>query len=370
MKNFSKKALFCAKFAAVLLSAWYCLTETETIKAAISESLSRCLNTIVPSLYAMLIISGFLVKSGIIGAVPLFIRRMGKALFGMNGSIYPIFLFSMFAGYPVGAKMLRSEYQAGSISKRRAELLTGICYGAGPAFIFGCISGQLYSSPTAGRIILISTAVSNIMLALAVSFFIRDSGTESTHHRTINISGNTLTECILGGGRSMADICFMVMAFSVITFALKDFGVISAAGAFLSRFTGIDINSSEQLISSFLDVTSVNGLPHGDYTLLPWICALTSFGGVCVIFQIAAVTSGCFSLKLLIMLRLAAAVLSFFICRVIMPFMLRNEVLAVSTFNVKTYQSESPVPSIMLIIMTFMLFCEYSRQSDIRRSRS
>lgn len=369
MKNFSKKALFPIKLAAALLSAWYCLTETESTKTAVSEALSRCLNTIVPSLYAMLIISGFLIKSGIIDAVPLFFKRAGKILFGMNGSIYPIFLFSMFAGYPVGAKMLCSEYRSGSISKRHAELLSGICYGAGPAFIFGCISGQLYSSPTAGRIILLSTTASNILLAFAVSFLIRHSTAESSRRRSIDISGNTLTECILSGGRSMTDICFMIIAFSVIASVLKDYGTISAAGAFLSELSGIDADSSEQLLSAFLDVTSVNGLPRGDYTLLPYICALSSFGGICVIFQIAAVTSGCYSLKPLIFLRLAAAVLSFLICNSIMPFMLKEEVLAVSTFNAGAYKSGSPVPSVMLIIMTFMLFCEYSRQSDARHSQ-
>lgn len=349
----------------LICTAVFCLVKTDMISSAVSEALGRCIYVIIPSLYAMMIISQLLIKSGIIDRISGLAGGTGKILFGMEKVVFSVFLFSMIAGYPVGTKMLCSAYEKGLIEKRRAEIFSGLCFGAGTAFIYGCIAGQIYGNRLAGNIIFISTVCANIVLAFIVSFFMRKNCNSVTEKSTVRLSSEMLTECVINGGHSIISICFMVMAFAVITEILDYSGIISVAGKFLSKLTELPPDDSQQFITAILDVTAVNGFSAGNYELLPYISFLVSFGGICVIFQISAV-SGKLSLKPLVILRTAAAVISFIICRIITPLMLSSETVAVSSLNIRTHQAHSPVPSVMLIIMTFFLFCEYEKFKPLR----
>lgn len=367
MKNIRKKLFIYLKIFILIVTAVICLTKTDIINGAVSDALDRCLNIIIPSLYAMMIISSLLIKSGLTGIISKFTGNIGKILFGMEKIVFTVFTFSMFAGYPVGTKMLCSAYENGLIEKRRAEIFCGLCFGAGPAFVFGCISGQLYGSSSAGNIILVSAVGANIILAFFVSIFMRKNCGSQKNTSEIKFSADMLTDCVIGGGRSMADICFMVIVFAVITEIMNHFGIISYSGVIFSKITTLDGTESEQFVKAIMDVTAVNGFTYGNYALLPYLSSLVSFGGICVIFQISAVTSGKLSLKPLIIMRTAAAVISFFICRIITPFMLSDETVFTASLNVRTHQAHSPIPSVMLIIMTFILFCEYEKIKTLRQ---
>lgn len=360
-----KKIFSYIKISVLICTALLCLIKTDIVRLAVSDALERCIHIIIPSLYAMMIISPLLIKSGLIDSMARFTGSAGKILFGMDGIVLPVFLFSMVAGYPVGTKMIYTAYEKGLIEKRRAEIFCGLCFGAGPAFITGCISGQLYGSKSAGNVILVSTLSANILLALAVSVFMRKKCNSAVSKPNIKLSADMLTECVISGGHSIMDICFMVTAFAVATAILEYSGIISAVGGMLSDVTNLSVSDSMQFVKAVLDVTAVDGFSSGDYSLLPYLSFLVSFGGICVIFQISAV-SGKLSLKPLILMRITASVISLIICKLIMPFMLSGETVLTSTVNIRTHQADSPVPSVMLIIMTFFLFCEYEKIKPLR----
>ena len=175
-----------------------------------------------------------------------------------------------------------------------------------------------------------------------------------------------LTECVISGGHSIVNICFMVMAFAVITAIMDYTGIISAIGNIISGITNLSENDARQLIKSIADVTAVSDFSRGNYELLSYISALISFGGICVIFQISAISGG-LSLKPLIIMRISASALSFIICRMISPLMLSGETVLTSSINIRTHQAHSPVPSVMLIIMTFFLLYEYEKIKPLKR---
>lgn len=335
------------KAGLLIWAAYYCMTDTADAGAAVSGAVERCLATVIPSLYAMMIVSGLIVKSGACSVCGRLTGRAGRFIFGMDTEVFPVFLFSMAGGYPVGAKMLISLYSDGKLSKHRTELLSGVCFGAGPAFVAGCISGQLYGTPTAGHIILISTISANLITAFALSFVLRKSAETSAAPQRFRLSGSMLTDCISSAGRSMAEICFTIAAFAVFSGMLDSSGIMAAFGNDLRR----------QTVLTFLDVTAAGELPRGNYTLLPLLSAAVSFGGVCVLFQIASIFSGKLSMLPLILTRAAASALSFGICRLIMPFMLRNETVTAAV-TASVHRAPSPVPSVMLILMTFAVLRE------------
>jgi len=323
------------KIFLLVIFAFYCLTESNSIKISVSDALNRCLTIIIPSLYAMMIVSGIISRSGL------------ASRFGIPF----IFVFSNFAGYPVGIKILCDEYSKNNISKKDAEIFSGICYGAGSAFVFGCVSGQLYGNSSTGNLILLSGLLANTLSAVTVLIFYKKSGEKEIPKRNVTLNFGMISESVAIAGKNITDICFAVLAFAVTESFLKGTGIFYT----LSNIFGI----SPDILSSVLDITAVNRLPVNDYTLLPFLSALVSFGGLCVIFQLTAITSGKISLIPILLIRLFTSLASFIICRLLMPFFISGESIAVSA--VKIYKSPSPVPSVLLIIMTVSVFCEYEK---------
>ena len=358
MKKYAEKAIKAAKIAAVSAAFLYFLGDTGAAAEAVGESIQRCIDIVIPSLFAMMIVSSMITASGMTALMPRCLGRLSRLIFGIEGRELPVFTFGMIAGYPVGVKMLCEERSCGRLDKKRA------------AFIFGCISRQLYSSRSAGLVILISTVSANIILALLLSVPLRRTARAQSAPRSVSISADMLTDCVLRSGRAMADICIMISAFAAANAALARTGVTAAAGELLGKLPDLDRIRGEVLVAAFLDVTNISKLPCGDWLLLPYISALTAFGGVCVLLQLRALTAGKLSLKYFIIMRSAAAVLSFFICRLIMPFFMTGEVTEVLSPRISSAGNSSPVPSVMLIIMTVMLMVEFGGKSSLQHTKS
>lgn len=347
MKKNVKNILF---FLTAIYCTLFILFNTHSVGEYVSLAVDRCIYIIIPSLFAMMAVSGMLIKSGILG----------------RGSILKIFFLSMFAGYPVGAKMLSEEFKSGNITKKQAELYMSVCFGAGPAFIFGCISDILYSGGNAGIIILLSSISVNIIAFIIIMLVLRKDKAESSKP-DIYFSSEIFVDSVISGGKNIFSICIMIIFFSVISCILKGTGVIYYLSEIISGITGIDSGECENIIESILEVTNLGKLEKNNYTFLPFVCTAISFGGICVILQIRAVISNSLSMIPFIFIRTVCAVLSGILCRILMTFMLESEVISVSEADIRVYSAESPVPSYMLVIMILLLLSGFRSRSSFRR---
>ncbi len=359
------KEIFISAF--LILSALLCIFAGEPIKTAVSASIERCLLTVIPSLYAMTAISGILMESGTVSAAGRILHKAGRFLFGIDGDIFVIFIFSAIAGYPIGAKMLLTSYTSGRIEKKEAQLLSGVCFGAGPAFIYGCIAAPVFHSPKAGLLIIVSSSAANILLAAFLSFYLRRKGSGAPERANVYLRSDMLSDCVASAGKSMCNICFAVIAFGVISGLLISTGILPEIAGLIEKLTDREFYTSAKLVCSALDVTAVSTLPAGDMTLLPAVTALVSFGGACVFMQISAIFRGKLSLAPAVILRTAAAFLSYGICRILLPLFIAGETVTASVPAAKIHQQPSPVPSLLLIIMTGMLLSNAKKGGKLRR---
>lgn len=324
----------------------FCLADTQTVGACVSAALERCIGIVIPSLYAMMIMSSLMTETGLISRFPKPIRTFGRIIFGMDGAVFPIFAVSMLAGYPVGSKLLAGEVRKGNIEKKAASIYAGLCYGAGPAFVYGCISSQLYGEREAGTVILVSTISANVLLALVVSFFMREKPKRKPESGCFRFSSEILVKSVSEGARAMLGICSMIGAFAVFSGFLRSVGAVDAIESLCPYIR-------REYIFAFLDVTAIDNFKAGDYSALPVISGLVSFGGVCVLMQISALTSGELSMGIAAGMRATAAILSGFICRGIM--IIFSDRFCVTASTVKICREKSPLPSVMLMIMTLIL---------------
>lgn len=357
MRKFRRISAFILKISFLLLMILFCIFHTDDVSRAVSAALQRCLTVIIPSLYAIMIVSELLSESNLISVVSKPFRLLGHFFSGNIRRLIFIFLLSLFAGYPVGARLLCSQCENGNISRKTAVMWSGVCYGAGPAFIYGCIASQLYGSSCAGTVILFSTVSANVLLGCALLFFTdkADSPGQKGSFK-LGLSSETLVNSVTTAGRAIMKICLMIIAFSVFIELLYSTGVLRSAAYTLSHYSDYGAETLSVFISSLLDVTCISSLNvHDNYSILPFICALVSFGGICVIMQISAVVSGRLSIPILAAMRIISAFLSALICRCILTLFLDKITLPVSSADFSICKSASPVPSVMLLIMTLLL---------------
>lgn len=340
------------KIPAVLLVAGlglFCLTSADSVKCAITVGLDRCVRIIIPSLYAMMAVSGILISSGILAYSGRFFSKISKFLFGIDGEMGVIFLFSALSGYPVGAKTIYSKYNSGQITKKEAEILSGLCFGSGAAFIFGCI-------PSFGLPVLISTLSANLILAAALAPYCRKHFKTIETPRKIAFSAETLTDGISSAGRSMAEICFCILFFSAISEMLRNIGILQKTAEIAAKIFDISQIRAESFLCSLLDITAVTDFAAiGGASAVPAIAALISFGGICVFLQISAIFRCRLSMLPLLIFRISAAIISFILCRILQPFFISDDAISALAVSSKLYHESSPIPSVMLIFMTIYL---------------
>ncbi|MCL1867220.1 MAG: hypothetical protein FWF82_07415, partial [Oscillospiraceae bacterium] len=116
------------KIGTIVICAGLCtvlVLDARGISAAVLSGVELCLNSIIPSLFAFLVLSSFVVESGII-----------------KGEV-PIFVLSMLGGYPVGAKLLCDHVRTSPDRKVRAEHMLMYCYCGSPAFLLMLSSAGL-----------------------------------------------------------------------------------------------------------------------------------------------------------------------------------------------------------------------------------
>ena len=339
----SKDILLCISLT--LISVGMAVYPAE-VSSTVKESIMRCLNILIPSLFAFMVSASMLVNSGCIRKLTKLYQPIPKYIFRMPESIFTVFLISTFAGYPVGIKTLSDMLDRGDIDTTTAEKAACFCYCGGPAFYSGAIGLTVFGSTKVGLLIFLSVLLSNLVIAFITCRF---SELKESKQVRIHKKDNILIDGITSAGKSISIICMTVIFFSAVMAVLKASGVFG----FIQRFFGLSDNDAI-LLSSLFEITSLSELNGSPYRLLPLICACCSFGGICIIMQLFALKSDKMSLFRFLKLRPFAALLSSLFCKILQPHLIDEAVTAVS-YNRNLVKVNNFSASICLILMIFLL---------------
>ncbi|MCL2037142.1 MAG: hypothetical protein FWG83_07165 [Oscillospiraceae bacterium] len=308
MKQFAFTAL-CVILGVIFVS------DSQGISVSVAESIRLCLVTVIPSLFAFLALSTFVMSSGLI---------KGET---------SLFLLSMLGGYPVGAKLLSDKVKENPDYKIRAENMLMYCFNGSPVFLMALSNIGIY------------IWLSNV-LACTIFAAIANSGKSAKprrqnhkHKSAVAITGDNLTSSIINAvtssGTALYKICIMVVFFGIISRTLR----------FLP-----------QSIHSFLEITNIMELQANPAL----ISALTSMGGICIIFQVSAICGGTkINLKKFLLARIPIAALSSGIFALLARIFEIGGETAIQTLanpNRIEITSGGSIPaSICLLIMTLIL---------------
>lgn len=297
-RYFLTAALVCAAAGILLFPA--------ELSGAVRGSLEGCLEVVVPALFAFTVLAIYMQQSGLYALALKPLTLPLSKLLGIPEELCAVFVLANIGGYPVGARLLSGLVREGRLSRRNAGRMLSCCYGSGPSFVIGTAGMQVFGSATAGGIIFAACFLSSLMIAVFVCRTGEKITLESGNIRT-DLSAECFVRSVDSGARVMYTICIMAALFAAVTALLGCSGIAGLISGILEK-CGAGGNSSH-IFPAFLEVTRVRDmLPGGAAASL---CAgLLSFGGVCVLMQVTAVSGGNVPVKPLVLSRIPAALLS------------------------------------------------------------
>jgi hypothetical protein len=305
------------------------------------------MNIIIPSLFVFMALSQILVSSGLYYCVSMPFYPISRFIMGIPPQLFFVFFLGNTAGYPVGVKLLSDLCQIKIISQRTAKIMSCFCCCGGPAFYSGTVGLAVFGCTGAGIAVFVSILAANFLTALVLGRAINED--KKTSKPTFRLDGRMFTDSVISAGKSLFVICVMIVFFGAFMSSLEYCGAFS----FLKNAFSLSENELV-LVKSCLEITSLTELSGSPFYLLPFIAAVCSFGGLCVIIQISALGVD-FSLVPFFISRLTSAFLSAVICRFIYPFFIPDSVLTSVTNNVKFVKVNNFVPSFCLIMMILLL---------------
>ena len=354
MKNF-KKYVFGA---AAILYAFFLVAFVKDVGEAVVNSIRSCLEVIIPSLYAFMVIAGFIVSTDLYAVLGKPFGIISRYVFRIPPEYFSIFLISSIGGYPVGAKLLSSMYKENKIDRDTAENMLSYCYLAGPAFICSIAGVRLFSSVKTGLIIFASVFGANIILGFFKSLD-KKIPSKSKIDVKVDISMERLIESVYSGAKGMMSICAIIVFFSSIICILNKLNILQNAARLISEFTYLNYSDSLASVRAFIEISNISSLTAGNYRLVPVAAALLSFGGICVTIQTKGFVSGILSTKCFYFNRIISSIISYFLCKLFIVIFNVNSVYTVAP-DISAYRQSSPIPSLFLLIMTILLLLNIS----------
>ena len=299
----------------------------QEVSAAVIGSLKSCVYRIIPSLFAMSVVSTAISKSGAISGI---FRRSR-----IDGNVITAFIFGNVGGYPIGAKLLSEMVDDGRLSAGEASSALPFCYGCGPAFSAGIVGTAVFGDPRFGIAAMCADLCANATMFLW--FIVTNKKRKNASERKSDgFSTKLMIDSVNSAVSAMMGVSSMIVFFAALRAVL-----ISIA----PRFFEIKI------ISAILEISNISDMSVRDGITLPMAAMLLGFGGLCVIMQVAAIINGRFSLKKFLLSRLVALPLDGGYAFIISMILDRLGIVAEAATKIRLSRSPSLIPVICVAAM-------------------
>lgn len=261
------------------------------------NGIGYCLEVLIPSLYPFMVLSVFVVKSGLARKIGGCLEGVTQTVFRLPGSAAPTLLMSVIGGYPAGARSIAALYEDGEITQGQAERMLGFCVNAGPSFVITAVGAGFLKSPRAGAILFAAQVIVFLLLGVGCGL----TAEREKHARGKKKAGETgasqaLIVSAADAARSIINMCCFVILFAALMNLLRMACTDPVRSAGLSALLEVTGGCS--------DLARL-GVP-------PWaVSAAIGWGGICVHFQVlSTLTELKFSRVRFIAFRLLQALLS------------------------------------------------------------
>lgn len=307
-----------------------------------ANGLRSCAEIVIPSMFPFLV-SASLTGSG---SVPKPVKRIfepiTQKLFRLPADCLPAIIIGQLGGYLSGAKAADSLCQSGIITPSQASRLMLFSVNAGMGFAVNAIGSIMLGSRQIGRILLFSLCVSSLITGF-LTRFIPDTEAKAPEKIKKTSFPAALVGSVTSGTNAMLAACGFVCLFS---------GILSAASHFIPNKTAF------AAISCLFEIT--NGCMNAAEAFsIPAIAAACAFGGLCVHFQIFAVTENCsFGIFRFYLFRIIHSAIAFSVCAIYLHFSPVEHQVFLSLYENAALWSFSAPSAVSLLFLSALLILD------------
>ncbi len=247
-------------------------------REGVRSGFTLCRTVLIPALFPVSVLAGCLIRTHPPGKSGKLSDRAMQALFGLPGDAALPLLLGLLGGFPLGAQLTASAYEAGHLSKQDAARLAGLSNNAGPAFLLGAV-GTMLENPAPGVALFFIQLGSVLLCGLLRHNRSRCRMNKKNSEKQPPPSlGTVLPLCIGESAFAMLRLTGAVCFFQAALFCLKA----------LFPLTGLSPLWQAGL-SGALELTGGLELFRGEASpaLLPVAAACIGWGGLCVHLQAA-----------------------------------------------------------------------------------
>lgn len=223
-----KKKAFLKISAAGILAVLFgagLIIYPQTAALGIKEGIKMCLTVIIPSLFPFLVLSSFVIHSGLSLRAGKLLGKATNKLFKLPGVTGGAIVMSFMGGYPIGAQMTSELLKQNSITCGQAQRMILFCVNCGPAFVISAVGSAMLGSKRAGVILFISLLISSVSVGFMSRFLNEDAlGSKSELKFNITAAPNdklsspaaALSISVSKSITSMLGICAWVVLFRCV----------------------------------------------------------------------------------------------------------------------------------------------------------
>ncbi|NLB35870.1 MAG: hypothetical protein GX824_00950 [Clostridiales bacterium] len=199
---------------AVLAMLFSLIFVPQVTSKGVKDGLNLCGQVVIPSLFPFMVLSTFLIKSGLCSLLGRIFAPLTKKIFRLPGTACGAIIMGLIGGFPVGSRMTAQLYRDGEISRSAAQRMLMFCVNAGPAFVIGAIGSMMLGSRKAGFIMFISLSLSSLFIGFISRFIACDGEDKSLPHvfGPMNIQ-KSLVESVADGAGAMLSVCAWIILF-------------------------------------------------------------------------------------------------------------------------------------------------------------
>ena len=356
-KNINRSnIIFCIKSSIIIFIIFFVtfllLAYPEKSASGINDGLMLCFDKVIASLFPFMILSDFLLRSGLADYISVSLANITEKLFKLPKETASVIIMSFIGGYPVGPSMAKELFDNNIITAEQYKHLILFCVNPSISFCISFIGNAIYHNATIGVIVYISSVISSIITGIIYPFFshkneIKYSGNNIKEKKQINCF-SALTESIKNSTDSMIFICATVIMFSAICRLIEIFPLPQKALTFISFF--LEITSFVKNNSEFASVSVIS--------------AAVTFGGLCVHMQIMPKISNTkMKYSHFILVKALSSVISFFISKLLIA--LYPEVTIASANVTKSAiltKAGIPVSATLIVMAIIVILTDNSLQ--------
>lgn len=258
----------------------------------VRQGLSYACEMLVPSLFPFMVLSSFLIRSGLIESLGTWGGGITKRWFHLPPHTAGAILLSFFGGFPVGAKCVRLLYEQEKITAQQAEQMMLFCVGAGPAFLVTGIGTLLLHDPRAGGLLFTAQLVAGVLLGGLAGRLFPAKDQLPSNRRAVLVSRTAWTDVFLqscsDGANALLQMTALVALFAMLSAMSERTGVCVVVKNLL-QWCGAEETLAEHFYYILTEVTAACQRITQERDSL-WLLAMAvGFGGCCVHCQVWAI---------------------------------------------------------------------------------